>query len=60
MLDLSNEIDLVVRDKDSLRGIVRLGTSETLVHTWLPEVERRGYNERLFVGTLAAGAPLAF
>ena len=45
MLDLANEIDLVVRDKDSLRGIVRLGTSETLVHTWLPDLLRRVHGE---------------
>jgi len=45
MLGLANEIDLVVGDKEALRGIVRLGTSETLVHTWLPDLLRRVHGE---------------
>jgi len=45
MLVLANEIDLVVGDKGALRGIVRLGTSETLVHTWLPDLLRRVHGE---------------
>lgn len=45
MLGLANEIELVVGDKETLRGIVRLGTSETLVHTWLPDLVRRVHQE---------------
>jgi len=45
MLHLAGEIDLVVGDRQSLRGVVRLGTSETLVHTWLPDLLRRVHEE---------------
>jgi DNA-binding transcriptional LysR family regulator len=45
MLGLASEIDLLIGDKEALRGIVRLGTSETLVHTWLPDLLRRVHEE---------------
>jgi len=45
MLGLANEIELVVGDKEAVSGIVRLGTSETLVHTWLPDLLRRVHGE---------------
>jgi TRAP-type C4-dicarboxylate transport system permease large subunit len=35
-----------------------VATAATISTVALPEVERRGYNERLFVGTLAAGGTL--
>ncbi|MYN14100.1 LysR family transcriptional regulator [Pusillimonas sp. TS35] len=36
MLELRNEMLKVAQTRDTVRGTLRLGSSETLVHTWLP------------------------
>lgn len=41
MLELSGEIAAAMAEPAELRGTVRLGTSETLVHTWLSTLVRR-------------------
>ncbi|NYT37510.1 LysR family transcriptional regulator [Allopusillimonas soli] len=35
MLELRNDMYRVARKRDAIRGTLRLGSSETLVHTWL-------------------------
>ncbi len=38
---LAAEIESTTGDRETLRGGIRLGTSETLVHTWIPDLLRR-------------------
>lgn len=42
---LAAEIRESVGDRDVLRGLVRLGTAETLVHDWLPDLVKRLHTE---------------
>jgi DNA-binding transcriptional LysR family regulator len=41
MLALAADIESATGDRDTLRGAVRLGAAETLVHTWMPDLLRR-------------------
>jgi len=43
LLALRDEMVLAVTDADSLKGTVRLGLSETIVHTWLPRLVKELY-----------------
>jgi DNA-binding transcriptional LysR family regulator len=43
MLALRTEMIKAVADKSSVRGIIRLGVSETIVHTWLSRLIERLY-----------------
>ncbi len=40
-LELRNEIESAVADRRTVRGVVRIGLSETLVHTWFPDLLAR-------------------
>ena len=41
MMALAAEIETSAGEGEALRGMVRLGASETLVHTWMPDLLRR-------------------
>ncbi len=41
MLQLRSDLLLAARDKQAMRGLVRLGVSETIVHTWLAALIER-------------------
>jgi DNA-binding transcriptional LysR family regulator len=41
LLHLRDEMTEAFRDPSTVRGIVRLGVSESIVHTWLPTLIRR-------------------
>ena len=41
MLALRTEMVMAVTDASALRGVVRLGLSETIVHTWLSQLVKR-------------------
>jgi DNA-binding transcriptional LysR family regulator len=44
LLALRDEMVLAVTDANSLKGTVRLGLSETIVHTWLPRLVKELYH----------------
>jgi DNA-binding transcriptional LysR family regulator len=41
LIGLRREMMAAVMDRSAMRGIVRLGVSETIVHTWLPRLIER-------------------
>jgi len=41
LIHLRDEMREVFRDPSTVRGIIRLGVSESIVHTWLPTLIRR-------------------
>ncbi len=41
LLRLRAEMRMAIAERDSIRGVLRLGVSETIVHTWLPELIER-------------------
>ncbi len=43
LLALRDEMVMAVTDPSALKGIVRLGLSETIVHTWLPRLVKELY-----------------
>ena len=43
LLALRDEMVMAVTDPDALKGTVRLGLSETIVHTWLPRLVKELY-----------------
>jgi DNA-binding transcriptional LysR family regulator len=43
LLDLYDEMIAKIRDPSAVRGTLRLGVAETIVHTWLPRFLRRMY-----------------
>lgn len=45
LLALRRELMMVLEEKRNLRGPLRLGVSETIVHTWLAELLRRLHRE---------------
>lgn len=45
LLALRDEMVMAVTDPDSLKGTVRLGLSETIVHTWLPRLVKELYQK---------------
>lgn len=45
IIRLNNEIEFSFREKKTYMGIVRLGTSETIVHTWLPMLINKLHSE---------------
>ena len=41
ILKLRSEMRIALADRNALRGVLRLGVSETIVHTWLPRFIER-------------------
>lgn len=41
LIGLRSEMLAAVRDRSAMRGVLRLGVSETIVHTWLPKLIER-------------------
>ena len=41
LIGLRSEMLAAVMDRSSMRGVLRLGVSETIVHTWLPKLIER-------------------
>ncbi len=44
LIGLRSEMLAAVMDRSAMRGILRLGVSETIVHTWLPQLIERVAN----------------
>jgi DNA-binding transcriptional LysR family regulator len=44
LIGLRREMMAAVMDRSAMRGVVRLGVSETIVHTWLPKLVERVAN----------------
>ena len=38
LIGLRSEMMAVVGDRSAMRGVLRLGVAETIVHTWLPRL----------------------
>ena len=38
LIGLRSEMLAVVGDRSAMRGVLRLGVAETIVHTWLPQL----------------------
>jgi DNA-binding transcriptional LysR family regulator len=41
LIGLRSEMLAVVGDRSAMRGVLRLGVAETIVHTWLPQLIKR-------------------
>jgi DNA-binding transcriptional LysR family regulator len=41
LIGLRSEMMAAVGDRSAMRGVLRLGVAETIVHTWLPELIKR-------------------
>src|ERR1700681_5100024 len=41
LIGMRSEMLAAVGDRSAMRGVLRLGTAETIVHTWLPQLIKR-------------------
>ena len=42
LIGLRSEMLAAVGDRSAMRGVLRLGVAETIVHTWLPQLVKSG------------------